>query len=242
MSQSEQTQSPNFGNQLLALLPKAELDRLLERAEQVRLPIKTVVAEAGEPTRQVYFPISAVMSSIIPLRDGSAIEVATVGNEGVTGIDLLTDRPVSVYRVISQIEGDALRVPAEFFRTLLAEAGPLTRIVQRYAMTVTHQCSQSAACNLRHDVEERMCRWLLMTQDRVRADKFYLTQEFLGIMLGVRRQSVSLTASTLQEAGLITYSRGNMMILDRPGLESASCECYQTIRDTYRQVMGIAGG
>ncbi|MBA3314265.1 MAG: Crp/Fnr family transcriptional regulator [Planctomycetota bacterium] len=242
MPQSQPSQSARPGNQLLDLLSEADLARLLQRAERVTVPLRTLVTEAGEPSREVHFPLTSVFSSLIPLRDGSTIEVATVGNEGMTGIDLLTDKPASVYRVISQVEGESLRVPADFFRSLLLEAGPLARIIQRYAMTVTHQCGQSAACNLRHDVEERMCRWLLMTHDRVRRDEFYLTQEFLGIMLGVRRQSVSLSASILQEAGLITYSRGNMKILDRPGLEAVSCECYATLRETYRQVMGITGG
>jgi CRP-like cAMP-binding protein len=120
---------------------------------------------------------------------------------------------------------------------LLASGGRLTEVLDRYLLTVVHQASQTAACNARHNVEERMCRWLLMTHDRASRDEFYLTQEFLGIMLGVRRQSVSLTASTLQRAGLITYSRGHMKILDREGLERSSCECYRTVSDMYERVM-----
>ncbi len=153
-----------------------------------------VVCEVGEPSPHVYFPISSVFSAIVPLRDGSAIEAGTIGSEGLVGVELITDRSVSVYQCIQQVEGVSLRIPAKEFRTLLSQGGRLPELLDRYLLTVVHQSGQTAACNVRHSVDERMCRWLLMTQDRAGRDSFYLTQEFLGIMLGVRRQSVSLSA------------------------------------------------
>lgn len=236
-SPSLSSSSASRGNRLLALLPDAEFERFMARAERVTVPAKQLLAEAGEPPRHGHFPLSCVLSAIIPLRDGSAIEAATIGNEGFGAIDFLSARSVSVYKVIGQVDGEALRVPAAELRAMLEESGALRRVLEQYVLTVVHQSGQNAACNARHEVEERLCRWLLMTHDRVGKDEFYLTQEFLGIMLGVRRQSVSLAAATLQEAGLIAYSRGHMKILNRPGLEAASCECYEAIRETYEQVM-----
>lgn len=238
MPQSAQSAaSGRRGNRLLEMLTDADANRILEQSERVALPIKKVVAHVGESPDHAYFPLSCVLSAIVPLRDGSAIEAGSIGNEGMSGVDLMTDRVGSIYRIVVQIEGEALRLPAKKFRQVLVESNGLSELMKRYALTVLHQASQSAACNVRHHVEERMARWLLMTHDRAGRDEFYLTQEFLGIMLGVRRQSVSLTASTLYEAGLLTYSRGNMKILNREGLEQISCECYEAIRDNYEQVM-----
>ena len=240
--QSDRTEPSRTGNRLLDLLPGPDLARLLDRAERATAKVGDVVAEAGEPARFAVFPLTSVYSAIIPLRDGSAIEATTIGSEGMAGIDFLTDHAASVYRLVCQVDGESLHLPASAFRSLLAESGPLRRVLERYVLTVVHQGGQNAACNLRHNVEERMCRWLLMTHDRVGANEFHLTHEFLAIMLGVRRQSVSLTAGILQEAGLIEYRRGDLRIADRPGLERASCECYRAIKDTYRQVMGVPGG
>ncbi len=234
----ELPRTARFGNRLLERLPEEEFRRLTQRAERVTLPIHEQVSEPGEPARHVVFPLGCVLSAIVPLRDGSAVEAATTGREGVSGLEFLSDAPMSVYRIVVQVEGEALRLPAADFRAMLVENGSLRRIMERYVPTVLLQSGQTAACNLRHNVEERMARWLLMTHDRAGRDRFYLTQEYLGIMLGVRRQSVSLTASTLQAAGLIEYTRGNLTIIDRPGLEQTVCECYETIRMNYDRVLG----
>ncbi|HEX6985233.1 MAG TPA: Crp/Fnr family transcriptional regulator, partial [Planctomycetaceae bacterium] len=195
------------------------------------------MAEVGASARAVHFPLTGVFSAIVPLLDGSSVEAATVGNEGMTGFDLLTAPAAGVYRVILQIEGERLRLPAAEFETLLSGGGLLRPLVERYVMTVLRQSGQTAACNLRHTLEERTCRWLLMTHDRVGSDLFCLTQEFLGIMLGARRQSVALAAAALQTAGLISYRRGGIRILDRAGLERAACECYEAVKQSYGRVM-----
>jgi CRP-like cAMP-binding protein len=228
-------------NRLLNLLPEADFAHLARHMESVRVPLHEVVGEPGEPVRYANFPTTCVFSAIVQLRDGSAAEAATVGREGMVGMALIADERASVYRVVQEVEGESLRIGAEHFRAALAASEPLRQIVQRYGLTLTHQTGQNAACNLRHGVEQRMCRWLLMTQDRVGSDSFFLTQEDLANMLGVRRQSVSDVAGPLQDAGLIGYSRGNITILDRAGLEAASCECYRAIRETYERVMGGAG-
>ncbi|MGC1272217.1 MAG: Crp/Fnr family transcriptional regulator, partial [Planctomycetaceae bacterium] len=227
---------------LLTLLPAPDFRRLTEAAEQVRLPLRTVVGEPGEPIRHVHFPLTCVISTVVPMQDGAAVEAATVGNEGMSGIDLLVGGRASLYRTMQQVEGESLRIPAEHFRAVLSGSEAFRRLLERYILTMTHQAGQTAACNLRHAVEQRMCRWLLMTHDRVCDDTFYLTHEVLSFMLGVRRQTISETAAILHKSKLITYRRGHMSILDRPGLEAASCECYQAVRDAYRQVMGVPDG
>lgn len=227
-----------IGNRLLDRLNEQEARRFVERAERVRISLRTVVTRQGEASSHVYFPLSAVFSALIPLQDGSAIEAGTTGNEGLVGLELVAESAPSVYQFIQQVEGESLRLSAKDFRELLAGSGHLAELLKRYTLTVLHQAGQTAACNVRHSVEERMCRWLLMTHDRVGFNEFFLTQEFLDIMLGVRRQSVSLAASTLQLAGLIEYVRGHMKILDREGLERSSCECYRSVWEMYERVMG----
>lgn len=175
MSHSQRPQSARTGNRLLDLLPEPELAKVMAKAERVTVPLKSVLAEAGEPARHAYFPLTAVLSAIVPLRDGSAIEAATIGREGMGAIDFLSARSTSVYRVIGQVEGEAFRVPAHEARAILDEGGPLRRVLEQFVLTVVHQSGQTAACNLRHSVEERMARWMLMTQDRVQSEKFYLT-------------------------------------------------------------------
>lgn len=226
------------GNRLLDLLPEPDLARLLAAAERATARPDDLVAQTGEPARFADFPLTSVLSAVIPLHDGSAIEVTTIGREGMAGFDFLTDRPMSVHRVVCQIPGESVRVAARDFRELLTDGGPLRRVLERYVLSIVHQAGQNAACNLRHTVEERMCRWLLMTHDRVGRDDFGLTQDYLAVMLGVRRQSVSLAASILQEAGFIRYSRGHITVVNRAGLESACCECYAAIKETYSRVMG----
>jgi CRP-like cAMP-binding protein len=156
----------------------------------------------------------------------------------MVGLALLIDDRASVYRVLQEVEGESLRVPAGHFKATLDGSGPLRRLLERYSMTVTHQSGRNAACNLRHNIGQRLCRWLLMSHDRVPGDEFFLTQEDLANMLGVRRQSVTDVAKPLQEAGLIAYSRGNIRIVDRAGLEAAACECYAALKEMYERVMG----
>ena len=171
------------------------------------------------------------------MKDGEAIEAATVGNEAMIGVPLLLGTKSIPTQVVAQIPGDALRMKAEVFIREVYWGSPLHTLLLRYMQTLMNQFVQTAACNRLHCVEERCCRWLLMTHDRVESDEFVLTQEFLSIMLGVRRASVSEVAATLQQAGFISYQRGRITILNREGLESASCECYQAIKQENERLL-----
>jgi CRP-like cAMP-binding protein len=224
-------------NRILSLLPDAEFERFAPHLERVRIPLAQVLCEPDEPMHYCYFPATNVFSSVVVLRDGSAVEVAVIGNEGMAGAGILVDEPCSPHRLIQQVEGESLRLPADVFRQELAQHGVLHNITERYIVTLLRQTSQNVACNRHHAVEARMCRWLLATADRVGGDEFYITQEFLGEMLGVRRQSVNLTAGALQQKGLIAFRRGNLRVLDREGLERSACECYQITKDAYERLM-----
>lgn len=229
---------PDFhGNNLLRLLPEADAVRLTERAERVRVPLGGVISEPDGHVTFAHFPLSNLFSSVVALADGSQVEAATVGSEGMAPVGLLASETGGAYRVMQQIDGESLRVPVADFRARLAEDGPLRRVMERYALAMIQQSGQSAACNVRHEIGPRLCRWLLATQDGVGRGQFFLTHEFAGMMLGVRRQSVSSAAGALQRAGLIRYERGAVTVLDRPGLERASCECYGAIRAGYSRAM-----
>ncbi|HEX6985644.1 MAG TPA: Crp/Fnr family transcriptional regulator, partial [Planctomycetaceae bacterium] len=220
-------------NRLLAMLPPEDFDRLSRRMERVTLPLKAVVVEPREPIRHAYFPLTNVLSSIIVLADGTTIESATIGNEGMSGVGLLVGELAGPYRVIQQVEGESLRVPVADFRETLSESLALRQLVERYTLTLLQQSSQNAACGLSHSVEERMCRWLLMCADRAGRDEFAITQEFLSQMLGVRRQAVNITAGLLEHAGLIAQRRGHIAVKDRAGLEASACECYRAAKEMY---------
>src|SRR5689334_9896681 len=171
------------------------------------------------------------------MEEGKLIEVATVGNEGMIGLPLFLGADLTPGTSFSQIPGDALRMSAEHFRSAISKHGPLTKMLHRYTQALMVQISQGNACNRIHSIEERCARWLLLCHDRVGQDEFTLTQEFLSQMLGVRRASVNLVAATFHQAGLIDYTRGRIRILDRQGLESASCQCYGLIRDEYNRML-----
>jgi CRP-like cAMP-binding protein len=172
------------------------------------------------------------------MEDGSAIEVATVGNEGMVGPTGLLEREVSLHQIIVQVEGQALRIKTAVLRRESGREGPLRRLLLRYQQTIVRQISQTAACNGLHGVQQRCCRWLLLSHDRIEGDVLQLTHEFLAIMLGVRRASVSEVLLPLQQQGLIRSHRGETVILDRQGLEAACCECYRVIVEAYRQLLG----
>jgi CRP-like cAMP-binding protein len=224
-------------NRLLAALPKAEYERLRPRLESMSLAIKQVVYEADRPIPHVYFPRNCVISMVLNL-EGSAVEIGTVGHEGMAGLPVFLGTDSLPSMALCQVPGEAVRVKARAFREAVRDSGPLHDLMHRYAHYLLVQSSQSTACNRLHPAEERLCRWLLMTQDRVGADRFPLTQEFMAQMLGVRRPTVSLVASTLQKAGLIQYSRGKVAVVDRPGLESAACECYAVTRKELERLLG----
>lgn len=227
------------GNRILARLPEADLLRLAPHLESVTPPLNEVVARPGTEPRWVHFPVSGILSSMVVLEDGSTVEGSTVGNEGMDGIYLLVDPRANPYRINVQVEGEMIRMSAAAFRQSLHEIPALSQLVTRYALVLIQRGAQNAACIQHHTIEERMCRWLLETAYRKGSDRFGLTQEFLSDMLGVRRQSVNLTARILQRASLIEYRRGELTILDRAGLEEASCECFRVTSQMYEHVMRL---
>ena len=227
------------GNRVLDALPERVLRQLLSEAIPVTLGLKTVLVEPGEPIDAIHFPITGIVSLVSTLEGGAIVEVATVGNEGVIGIPYIPGGALSV-RAICQVPGRALRMRSESFFTAFDRRGAFRTILDSYLQALFSQISQAAGCNRLHSSEERLARWLLMTQDRVGADTFPITHEVLGQMLGSRRATVTLAAGLLQAAGLIRYQRGRVTIVDRTGLESVSCECYGVIRAALDRVTAIA--
>jgi CRP-like cAMP-binding protein len=220
-------------NRLLSCLPEEESGRLEPHFERVSLSHGQHVIVPDEPIRDIYFPTTCLLSLVTILEDGSTVESGTIGREGMSGIPILLDAKTTTMPTFAQIPGGAIKVQASVIKELYNEGGALHKLLNRYIHTVIVTGSQSSACNARHKVEERLCRWLLMSSDGVGSDRLNLTQEFLATMLGVRRPGVSQAAGVLQEAGLITYNRGLIQILDRAGLERAVCECYRMAKEEY---------
>lgn len=211
---------------------------MLPSLEAVSLPHGYEIHQQDSPVSHVYFPTSGMCSLVIRMEDGKVAEAATVGNEGMVGIHAILGLNFSSATATAQVPGRALRAPLRDFLEAMTPDGPLDRLVRRYVAYNLRSANQTIACNLLHQTEERTCRWLLMAHDRAGTDEFSLTHEFLAEMLGVRRQTVTVIAGTLQAAGLIRYRRGIVRILDREGLEAASCECYGVLRDLYGRIVG----
>jgi CRP-like cAMP-binding protein len=229
MAAAQDSLEPGW-NGLLAALPRRERDRLLPHLKPVTLGSEEILYEPGGLIRHVYFPTSGLISLLLVLEDGSFTDVGRVGSEGMVGLPTFLGVPTSHTRALVEVAGGALRLEAPVFRRQARQGGPLASLLLRYTQALLRQSERLTACQTRHRIEQRLCRWLLITHDRVRADQFEVTQEFLARMLGVHRQSVTLAAGNLQRAGVIRYSRGRLTILDRRGLEAASCECYQAVR------------
>jgi CRP-like cAMP-binding protein len=229
-------------NRLLDLLPPDEAAQFLPQLTRVHLRHAQLLYQVGEPIPRVAFPLTALVSLLIVLEDGKQVEMAAVGREGFAGLPLALGMDTDGHQAITQIPGEALVLGANAFRAALATLPGLRAIMDRYALVLLTQSGQSAACNAHHAINERCARWLLEAHDRVGADEFALTQDFLSAMLGVHRPSVTVAAAMLQQAGLITYRRGCITILDRPRLEDAACECYRFIAsETSRLLDGAAG-
>ena len=233
------------GNRLLAMLTAKDAAWVAPRLMRVTLALGDRFAVAGRPLAHVYFPESAIASVIAVMDDGGSVEVGTVGDEGMVGLSAFFGVDATTSEIVCQIPGTALRLPAADLARAADERPAFRRLLNRYADAYLAQVSQAAACNRLHPLERRCARWLLMTHDRVhRADRFPLTQEYLAMMLGVRRAGVSVAAGHLQSAGLIRYHRGGVQVLDRAGLEAASCECYRVVRARLDQLLsgGHPGG
>jgi CRP-like cAMP-binding protein len=223
-------------NRLLNTLPRATYEALLPHLEPMWLEHGLTLAEPNEPVSYAYFPRGAVLSMLVPMENGEALEAATIGLEGMFGLPLFLADGVGADEVICQVAGDAARISADVFCQAIADSAELTDLLHRYTLALMGQMSRTAGCNRAHPVEERCARWLLLTHDRVGRDEFYLTQEFLAAMLGTRRPTVTLIAGQLQQAGLIRYRRGNLTIVDREGLEEVACEDYRLTRDLYERL------
>lgn len=224
-------------NALLSALPADEKARIESRLLPVHLGLKDVVYEPNVPIPFVYFPLSGVVSLVVVMDDGLVVECATVGNEGLAGVPVFLGAERSPHQAFSQVPGESLRMSADDFRRETQPGSALHDVLQRYNQGLMNQMAYSVACNRLHSVEERMCRWLLMTRDRVGANDFSLTQEFLAQMLGVRRASVTVVAGVLQKAGFIAYSRGRITILDGRRLEAAACECYEIVQKEFERLL-----
>ena len=229
-------------NRLLGLLTPADFQRLRPHLQPVTLEYRKSLYESDTPIEYVWFLESGVGSLVNTMENGDAAEVGTIGNEGMVGLPLLfgdNQSPTSVY---VQVPGSGLRMKADLFTRDLAGSASMRRVMLHYAHAFFNQVAQSAACNHFHSIEQRACRWLLMTHDRMQSDEFLLTQEFLAMMLGVQRTGVTAAATALRRAGLIRYRRGIVTILNRPGLEGKSCECYGISKLEFDRLLGVARG
>jgi len=225
------------GNQLLQALPRSDLSRMLAACETVELATDAVLYSPGERLRDVFFPVSGFISLIMPVDDTLLLEVGLVGSEGMLGIPLALGVDVSSMRAVVQGPGAALRLTRAQFHLELERSQSLRHQIGRYVCVRLTQLAQTSVCTRFHVVEARLARWLLMTQDRARTNRFHVTQELLAFMLGVRRVGVTNAATSLQKRNLIHYSRGNITVVDRQGLKAASCACYQADRNSYDRLL-----
>ena len=228
-------------NHLLAALPDDELERLNPHLELVPLLLGAVLYESGEQMRHVYFPADAIISLLYVMEDGASAEIAVVGNEGIVGISLFMGGETTPSRAIVQSAGHAYRLKGQLLKDEFYRAGPMQHLLLRYTQALLTQMSQTAVCNRHHTVDQQLCRWLLLSLDRLQSNELTMTQELIANMLGVRREGVTEAAGKLQHAGLIHYSRGKITVMDRPGLEKRVCECYAVVRKEFERLLPDIG-
>ena len=224
-------------NQLLATLPPAEYQRWLTHLEAVPLALGQVLYESGATLEHVYFPTTAIVSLLYVMQDGASAEIAVVGLEGVVGVSLFMGGESTPSRAVVQSAGGALRLRAQLLKDEFNRAGPVLHLLLRYTQALITQMSQTAVCNRHHSLDQQLCRWLLLSMDRLRGNELVMTQELIADMLGVRREGVTEGALKLQKAGLIRYVRGHITVLDRAALERATCECYAVVKQEYDRLL-----
>jgi CRP-like cAMP-binding protein len=224
-------------NHLLDALLVAEYDRLFPHLELVQMPLGEALYESGGRLQHVYFPTTSIVSLLYVMEDGASAEIAVVGNEGILGISLFMGGETTPSRAVVQSAGYGYRLKAQLLKQEFNRAGPVLRLLLRYTQALITQMAQTAVCNRHHSVEQQLCRWLLLSLDRLSADELTMTQELIANMLGVRREGVTEAAGKLQRAGLIHYSRGHIKVLDRPRLEARVCECYQVVKTEFDRLL-----
>ena len=223
----------SVGNWLLDALPSEDYERLLSNLEPVTLALGAVVYESGGQMEHVYFPTTSHISLLYTMLDGATAEMGLVGNEGVVGIALFMGGDTTPNQAVVQGAGSALKMNAKAMRDEFRRGGEFQHLLLRYTQALITQISQTAVCNRLHSMDQRLCRWLLMTHDRTQSDELQMTQEFISHMLGVRREGVNNAAQRLQDKGFIRYVRGHIEILDRQGLEAHVCECYEVVKEEH---------
>ena len=225
-------------NLFLAALPKDDLNRLRPHLEVMEMPVRKILFETGQPIPHLYFPNSGMISLLIPLEDGALLEVGVVGKEGFAGLAALLGAETAAHTSMVQMPGTGARIKTDIMRQKMQRSPALLSRVLRYAQALHVQVSQTAVCNVHHNLQERLARWLLMAHDRAASETLPLTQEFISMMLGVRRPGVTVAATILQQTGAISYTRGRITVLDRKRLEETSCECYNMVKEQFDQLFG----
>ena len=225
-------------NRLLAALPSEEYERLRPGLQQVSFPLGKVVYEFGGQLDYVYFPTTAIVSLLYTMENGASAEMGLTGNDGVVGIALFMGGGTMPNRAVVQSAGDAIRMKAKLLQDEFARGGKFQHLLLRYTQALITQISQTAVCNRLHSVDQQLCRWLLLSHDRVQADELIMTQELIADMLGVRREGVTVAAGRLQDAGAISYVRGHIKILNRTKLEETVCECYRVVKNEFDRLLG----
>ena len=224
-------------NRLLAALPDAEWKRWLPQLEPVDMPLGQVLYESGSRLAHVYFPTTSIVSLLYVMEDGASAEIAVVGNEGIVGISLFMGGESTPSRALVQSAGKGLRLRADVMLQEFNRAGPVLHLLLHYTQALITQMAQTAVCNRHHSVDQQLCRWLLLSLDRLDTNDLVMTQELIANMLGVRREGVTEAAGHLQHAGLIHYRRGHITVIDRAGLEQRTCECYAVVKKEYDRLL-----
>ena len=224
-------------NRLLAVLPKPECDRWLPLLEPVDLRLGQVLHESGVTLDHVYFPTSAIVSLLSVMANGASAEIAVVGDDGIVGVSLFMGSESTPSRAVVQSAGRAFRLKAQQLMDEFNRNGPVLHLLLRYTQALITQMAQTAVCNRHHSLDQQLCRWLLLSLDRLEGCELVMTQELIANMLGVRREGVTEAATKLQLAGLIRYTRGHITVMDRAGLEQRTCECYAVVRREYERLL-----